>query len=176
MTATKAATDIRHRIQHLDEDIFEAKHCQEGHPVLGAVSWSDTRFPSGYAVFGISSGPTIDGGKLLAMKIGQPRIEDGVGDFCLMAADQDLSLDAMVLAARQFMAEFEVTAARAIKTQLREAARSKGVSLEKAGAHQVCDMVTGVFFVPTGDGRWTTDGSRMFARVEVPPGVLDLES
>jgi hypothetical protein len=167
----KPAHDIRNRIQHLDEDIYAGKNCAEGHPVVGTVTWVDARFPDGHARYGISSGPTIDGGTMLKTRIGPPRVADDVGDFGLMAADQAINLDDLIEAARTFMVAFEVMMDRSVKSGVRAAAEAKGVPLDVAGSHWVCDMVTAMFFRQEGEA-WKLVQS--FGNVEVPPGVVDL--
>lgn len=169
----KPANAIRNRIQHLDEDIFEGKFSTEGHPVFGAVTWVDSRMSDGHALFGVSSGPTIDAGKMLSRKITAPSVSNAVCDFELMASDQTVSVDQLMNAAHVFMVDFEETLRNGICAALRKAAEEKGVPLAQAGKYYPSDMVTAVFFRKEGQG-WKTTNSDYFARVEVPPDSIDL--
>jgi hypothetical protein len=173
LDALKPAQAIRNRIQHLDEDIFESKNCTEGHPVLGAITWIDSRVSEGRALFGVSSGPTIDAGKMLSRKIKSPTVIAEVGDFELMASDQTVNMDELINAAHLFMAKFERTLQSGISTTLRKAAEEKGVPLKQAGSYWPSDMVVAVRYRKDGQG-WKTTSTDYFASVEVPLDSIDL--
>ncbi len=174
LAATKPALDIRNRIQHLDEDIFTGANCAEGNPVLGAVSWADARILGGHLRYSISSGPSIDGGRMAGTQLADVDGAGDVLDFALKAADQTIHLDETVKALAAFMAAFEVTVARAVTSGLREAATRQGVSLQEPRPHGITDMTMAMRMRRKAEGGWECGNGDGFALVEVPPGSFDI--
>ena len=174
--AAKPAYTIRNRIQHLDDDIFKGENCGEGHPVLGAVSWADTRMPKdqGHVRYSISSGPAIDGGSMSEFPVSDVDGTGDVVDFRLMAADQTVRLDEMMKALADFISAFEVTVSRALISGLRDFAAQKGVPLDEPRPHGVADMTFAVRMRRTSAGSWETRNGDGFGHVEVAPGFFDI--
>lgn len=174
LDATKPATDIRNRLQHLDEDIFTGANCTEGHPILGSVSWVDARVPGGHTRFSVSSGPTIDAGKWAAFTADHVSDDLTVGKFKLMASDQKVDLEAL----RDTLAAFTDLLERSIRQSVERAvvaeAGVRSVPVEQLCRNGVTDMVTAIRLKPNGDGgfEWLTEQSH--ALVEVAPGVCKL--
>lgn len=175
LQATEPAKSIRNRIQHLDEDIFEGKNCEEGHPVLGTVSWADARISGGHIGFAVASGPMIDGGKLVNFPVKEV---DGAGDvinFELRAANRTVSLDNIMHALANLIERFEQTLRVNIAILLRDAALTKGVSLEEAGRHNITDMTNAFRMRSKPEGGWVFGSPGDFVScVEVPPGFIDI--
>jgi hypothetical protein len=174
LDATKPAASIRNRIQHLDEDIFTGANCVEGNPVLGAVSWADARASDGHVRYSISSGPSIDGGRMAAAQITDVDGAGDVVDFRLMAADQTVHFDEMMKALANFMGTFEVTVSRAVISGLRAAAAEKGVPLEEPRPHGIADMTMAMRMRRKPEGGWGCGNGDGFAIVEVAPGSFDI--
>jgi hypothetical protein len=164
---------IRNRIQHLDEDYTTGTNFDLSHPVFGAVTWVDGRFPGGCLRFGISSGPAVEGGLLLEYEFGE--YSDDVSNFSLMAFDRKVVLDSQIQTLRAFIVPFEELVRKSISRVLREAAESRAVSLEVAGKRSFADMITCTAFHKHGD-QWTWLPEESSAKIEVPPGVVDLNT
>jgi hypothetical protein len=174
LDAMKPAASIRHRIQHLDEDIFEGANCTEGNPVLGAVSWADARVSAGHIRYSISSGPSIDAGHWAKTHITDVDGAGDVVDFRLMAADQSVHLGDMMKALSDFMSAFEVTASHSALVGLRSAAMAKSSALEEPRPTGIADMTTAMRMRRKPEGGWECGNSDGFWLVEVPPGFFDI--
>jgi hypothetical protein len=174
LNQTRPAASIRNRIQHLDEDIFNGTNCVEGYPVLGLVSWADARSPGCQIRYSISSGPSIDSGRMADAQINDVDGAGDVVDFRLMAADHTVHLDEMMKALADFMSAFEVTVSRSIISGLRAAAAQRGVSLEEPRPHGIADMTTAMRMRPGAEGGWGFGSGDLFIKVEVPPGAFDI--
>jgi len=166
------ARRIRNRIQHLDEDIFEGKNCNSGNPVLGAVSWTDGRFPLGHAQYSVSSGPTIDAGTAASWQVTPPKIPNTVSDFRLLAADQHVSIDDLVAAARSFVPVFERRLTSFVHGKILAWAGATGISVWATGKYWPCDMVGAIRFLPAEEGRFKVGQQECAFHVEVPPGTM----
>jgi hypothetical protein len=162
---------IRNRIQHLDEDIFKGENCSSGYPVLGAVHWTDGRFLEGHAQFAVSSGPTIDGGTPASFQVAPPKVPNTVSDFRLLAADQTVSIDDLIAAARAFIAAFEIRLIRWISRQIWAWVGATGIPAWAFGKYWPCDMITAFRFLPKGEA-FTFSQDQFAAHVEVPPGIM----
>ena len=170
------AAEILDRQRRLDEDVFGGRNDVEGHPVLGTVSWFDTRDSKGHTRFSISSGPTIDSGLMAKVAVsGAPQAGDIV-DVQLMAADHTVNLDAMMDALADFMAAFETRVSRATLAALRAAVLAQGASLDEPQPHGVADLTT-AFRIDkmAGAGRAPTPDD-VKAHVEVPAGTFDMRA
>jgi len=170
LDATAPANRIRNRLQHLDEDIISGANCVEGNPVLGTLSWADARTAGGHIRYSISSGPSIDGGKMAGLQIIDVDGAEDVLDFRLMAADQSVQLDQMMKALADFMDTFEVTVSRAVISTLRAAVVEKGESLELPRPHGIADMTMAIRMKRKPGGGWKSGNGDCFAIVEVPAG------
>jgi hypothetical protein len=175
LDALKPAMLIRNRIQHLDEDIFTGKNCVEGYPVLGAVSWADARGSGGHIRYSVSSGPTIDGGRMSNVELTDVDDAGDVVDFRLIAADQSVRFDEMMAALTDFMRAFEVTARRAVILAIHAAAVERGLSIEALRPHGVADMTNAMRMRRKPEGGWKCGHGDRFALVEVPPGLFDMQ-
>lgn len=167
---------LRNRLHHFDEDFANGEHCESGHPILGSLSWIDSRYASGFLYVFIASGPSVESGQVTNFSI--PAREDlpsEIGSFSLLAFDRALSLSAMLSTIREFMNVFEPLVQTSIAKALREAAAEKNIPLEVAGRYAPCDMITAIAF--DGDGaQWTWNTASSYSRVEVAPGSMDLQA
>lgn len=166
---------LRNRIQHLDEDYQTGANFELGYPVFGALSWVDTRFPQGMLLFGISSGPAVEGGTMQSFQFKTGYAAGDVSSFSLIAFDRTIDLDEAMQAARSFMAAFEDEVRRTIVTTLRDAAASQGIPLGKAGICSISDMIIAMAFRENGDN-WRVLQDECSAKVEVPIGNLNLDA
>ncbi|MNF60274.1 hypothetical protein D3C84_418870 [compost metagenome] len=166
---------LRNRLHHFDEDFEAGEHCESGHPILGSLSWIDSRYASGFLYAFIASGPSVEGGALANLPIlAREDLPSEIGNFSLLAFDRTLSLSAMLSTIREFMHEFEPLVQTAIANTLREAATERNVPLEVAGRYAPCDMITAMALDSDGD-QWTWNTASSYSRVEVAPGCMDLQ-
>jgi hypothetical protein len=75
--------------------------------------------------------------------------------------------------ARAFIEDFEKLVRQTVIETLRAAAESKGVPLATAGKYSVCDMTT-AFALRRKGVEWTLIQNECSSKVEVPPGIMDL--
>lgn len=173
LAATEPARLIRNRLQHLDEDIYSSAHSQEGHPVLGTISWVDTRTPPNQTRFAVASGPSIDAGKMIEMQVGEH--EPGrVCDFRLMASDQSVLLDVLLNELRGFVSEFEVLVGDSVSEGLKAAAVERDIPMEGLCASGITDMTLATIFESMGGDQYQLRQDGMHGLVEVPPGRFRL--
>ncbi|RJG08656.1 hypothetical protein D3879_22445 [Pseudomonas cavernicola] len=165
---------LRNRLHHFDEDFASGEHCESGHPILGSLSWIDSRYARGFLYAFIASGPSVESGQVSNFSI--PAREDlpsEIGNFSLLAFDRTLSLSAMLSTTREFMHAFEPLVQTTIAETLREAAVENNVPLDVAGRYAPCDMITAIAFDVGGD-QWTWNTASSFSRVEVALGSMDV--
>jgi len=176
VNAVNPAAEIRDKLRRLDEEIFEGGNSVEGHPVLGTVSWSDTRSPKGLIRFSISSGPTIDGSLMAAVPVSGALQTGDIVDVQLTVADRTVNLDEMMEALADFMAKFETRVSRATLTGLLTAAQAQGVPLDEPQPHGVADMTLAVRTRGMTDAGWAPAPDDVKMLVEVPAGTFDMRA
>ena len=174
LSAMRPASQIRNRIQHLDEDIFDGANSTEGHPVVGAVSWADARFEGGHIRYTVASGPSVDGGNTPTGSITDVDGVADVVDFRLTAADQSVSIDTLMSDLNTFMDWFELTMTRTVLSAMRDAAVAQGIPLTEPRPHGVTDMTMAMRLRRQEDGKWECKEGDVAAIVEVAPGAFDL--
>ena len=173
LDATDGARQIRNRLQHLDEDIHNGVFSEEGHPVLGTVSWTDGRSPLLKRIFAVASGPSIDAGKMIEFSIDADEPQ-GVGNFRLMAADQRVNLDQLMDRLEAFVPWFSDRIAISIGETIRAAALEQNRGVEAFCCNGITDMVMLSTFEPKGDESFELKSDGMHGLVEVPPGTYRL--
>ena len=170
LSGTEPARQIRNRLHHLDEDIFNGVFCEEGHPAVGTVSWVDTREPPLQRRYSIASGPHIDAGTSMQTIMGHCD-PDKVSNFKLMASDQTVSIDDLMRELRIFVPAFEARARSSATSSINAAIEEQGAPLEQLIANPVTDMTLVATFKPTGPDSWEMGSDGLFGLVEVPPGA-----
>lgn len=173
--ASTRSADIRNRLHHLDEDIFEGKNCVEGHPILGSVSWVDTRTPGGHTRFSISSGPTIDAGNWGGFRTDPITSSEPVCQFRLVASDREAALDELQAAARAFAQLLETSVRQSVDRAIVAEAPKRGKPPEQLCGSGVADMTMAFRLEPGDDensGRIIPE--QCHALVEVPPHTYKL--
>jgi hypothetical protein len=166
---TDDARQIRNRLQHLDEDIFGGVFCEEGHPVLGTVSWVDTRNAPIQRRYAVSSGPSIDAGTMMEFSV--ERTEPGiVTNFRLMASDRIVNLDRLLSEVRDFVRDFEIKVGNSVSDSVRAAASERGVAEEALSASGIADAVFLMAFAPKGPEAFEVIEDSTHGLVEVAPG------
>lgn len=173
LESTDGARQIRNRLQHLDEDIHNGVFSEEGHPVLGTVSWTDGRSPTVRRNFAVASGPSIDAGNMIEFSI-EAHAPQGVGNLKLMAADHRVSLDELMNRLETFVPWFEKQVQTSIGKNIRAAAQEQNKGVEAFCANGITDMVMLATFEPKPDGTFELKADEMHAFVEVPPGTYRL--
>jgi hypothetical protein len=168
---------LRNRLHHFDEDFAEGEYCESGHPILGTLSWIDSRYAGGFMYAFIASGPTLESGQISSLPMpAQTDLPSEIGNFSLLAFDRSLSLSTSLSKIREFMNEFEPLVRVNIARTLRGAAAEKNVPLEVAGRYAVCDMVTAIAFDRKGENQWIMNTASSYSRAEVPLGSMDLRA
>jgi hypothetical protein len=168
LASTKSA-DIRNRLHHLDEDIFAGKNCSEGHPILGSVSWVDTRAPGGHTRFSISSGPTIDAGNWGGFRADPITSSEPVCQFRLTASDREADLDELQEGLRAFARLLESSSRQSVDRAIAAEAPKRGKTPEQLCASGVADMTFAFRLEPNGEDGWSIVPEQCHAIVEVAP-------
>ncbi|WP_155263066.1 hypothetical protein [Sphingomonas segetis] len=173
LDATEPARQIRNRLQHLDEDIYTGAFSEEGHPVLGTVTWIDARDHPLQRRYAVASGPSIDAGKMIEFEVNELPA-GAIGHFQLMASDKRVDLDGLLDELRDFVPAFEQMTERSIGESIRTAATERSIEPEALCGSGITDMTMLATFVPTGPGAFTLQDDGMHGVVEVPPHAYRL--
>ena len=170
---TRPATQIRNRLNQLDDEIHAGSECVDDQTILGTVSWVDMRKPGGHTRYAISSGPCPQGEALVDTPA--HRFPEGgrVGQFCLQVAEQEADLDALHLTMRLFATRLDLALAKSVHEALTEEAAKRGVPVGQLCASGPFDMTVATRFEPEAPGNGRFKAGERYAAAEVPSDAFD---
>lgn len=143
---TRAATQVRNRLNQLDDEIQAGSENGEAQAIVGILTWVDARMTQGQTRYAIASGPVADAETLVATPAyGIPAGAD-VTQFRLHVADQEVDLDALHLSIVQFAARLEKATISSVRQALADAAERRGVSIDDLSASGPFDTTVAIEF------------------------------
>ena len=164
---TRPATQIRNRLNQLDDDIHAGSECVEDQAILGTVSWVDVTIPGGQTRYAISSGPCPQGEALVETPTHRLPEVGEVGQFRLLVAEQEVDLDALHFTLAQFAARLDAAMTKSVHEALAEEAAKRGVSVDQLCASGPFDMTVATRFEPDAPGSGKFKAGERYASVEV---------
>ena len=162
---TKPAGLVRNRLHHLDEDVYSRADCTEGHPILGRVSWVDSRNPQKPIRFTITSG-TGDEAEQGPVSVPHSSGAQGdVGEFTLCVCEEEADLDALHETMLWFAKRLEAAVSTSVRELVDAEAKRRKVPVEQLCESHFVDLTIATP-VQSKPGR----EHRLF---EVPPDAYD---
>lgn len=170
---TRPATQIRNRLNQLDDDIQSGSLSVEDQAILGTISWVDVRVPGGHTRYAISSGPCPRGETLVEPQTHRLAEDGEVGQFRLLVAEQEVDLDALHFSLAQFATQLEAAMAKSVHEALTEEAAKRGVPVAQLCASGPFDMTVATRFEPEAPGNGRLKAGERYAAAEIPSDAFD---
>ena len=161
---TKQAGLIRNRLHQLDEDVYSRADCDEGHPIIGTVSWVDARNPQKPVCFTITSGTGDEAEGLESVPY--PSAPPGeVADFRLRVREQTADLDTLHDTMLWFAERLEAAVSTSVREMVDAEARRRKVPVEQLRHSHFVDLTIATPIRP--------NKGRQHRLFEVPPDAYE---